>query len=560
MQGKRLHFEEYVLDIDGGCLRHGDDELPLRPKSFDVLVHLAKNSQVLVSKEELFAAVWPGLAVTDDVLVQSISELRKVFGADGPRLIKTIPRRGYRFDVQMTSQAASTVRDVADAEPPPPKAPLPSATPQLWRSRSAVAIALLTFLAMSGIVWTFALQPTSKDIAALNSRDGLPVLAVLPFVSNGVNETHAYFADGLTQDVISALGRFPALTVLSWNAVASLKSQPGLPKDSARTLGARYHVEGQMHRDADRVRINAQLVDAGGRVLWSGRFDEALVDIAGVQARMTTEIAGALAIKVTQIEQNRAFAKPTTSLDAYDLFLRARPALQRPTRTGIVEARALLKRAIELDSGYAAAHAALAETYYLDLSMGWAQSPATTASRAEELALTALNIRSDEVRARVILGRLHLLHHRYAQARTELDRALEASPSDALALAGRGNVLMWTGQTQAAIAALETAQRLDPDMNAMDRFALSMAYYLNKRYAAAIDQSEINLRRTTNAHFSRIVLAAAYAQSGQSESAARALSNLHRMDPTFDAQAFGTKFLNPADLEHLRDGLRKASS
>lgn len=558
MQGKKLHFEGYVLDIDGGCLRRADTELPLRPKTFDVLVHLAENSQRLVSKEELFAAVWPDLAITDDVLVQSISELRKVFGADGTRLIKTVPRRGYRLDVQMTPQGPD-VLVAATSELPPPNSPQTSPTTQLWRGRSALAIALFTIISMFGIVWTFTLQPTSRNVASSHARDRLPVLAVLPFVSNSGDGTHAYFADGLTQDVISALGRFPALTVLSWNAVAAFKSEAGLPKDTARTLGARYHVEGQTQRDADRVRVNSQLVDASGRVLWSGRFDEALVDLAGLQARMTSEIVGALAIKVTQNEQKRAFAKPTSSLDAYDLYLRARPALQRPTRSGIVEARAFLQRAIALDPSYATAHAALAETYYLDLSMGWAQIPRATASRAEELAHAALNIRSDEVRARVILGRLHILHHRYEQARMELDRALESSPSDALALAGRGNVLMWMGQTEAAIAALEIAQRLDPDMNAMDRFALSMAYYLNKRYAAAIDQSELNLRRTTNANFSRIVLAAAYAQSGQSDSAARALSSLHRMDPTFEAQTFGTKFLKPADLEHLREGLRKAN-
>lgn len=420
-------------------------------------------------------------------------------------------------------------------------------------------MALFTFLATLGGVSFFLRQPPSRNIEGLHTHDRMPVLAVLPFTSNGGDGNYAYFADGLTQDVIGALGRFPALAVLSWNAVAPFKSQPGVPNDTARTLGARYHLEGQVYRETDRVRMNAQLVDARGRVLWSGSFEESLVDIAGLQARMTTEIAGALAIKVTQIEQNRAFAKPTTSLDAYDLLLRARPALQYPTRAGLVEARAVLKRAIELDPGYAAAYAALAETYYLDLSMGWAQSPVATAAHVEELAHKALSIHADDVRARVILGRLHILHHRYEQAKAELDRTLRASPSDALALAGRGNVLMWMGQTEAAIQALEIAQRLDPDMNAIDRFALSMAYYLNRRYSAAIDQSELNLRRTANAHFSRIVLAAAYAQSGQGDSAARALAVLRRMDPTFDAHAFGTKFLNPSDLEHLREGLRKAS-
>ena len=122
----------------------------------------------------------------------------------------------------------------------------------------------------------------------------------------------------------------------------------------------------------------------------------------------------------------------------------------------------------------------------------------------------------------------------------------------------RGNVLMWLGQTDAAIEALELAQRIDPELNAIDRFALSLAYYLKRRYPAAIEQAEINIRKSEGAHFSRAVLAAAYAQQGRSEDAARVVSSIRRADPTFDPQTFGSKFLNPADVEHLRDGFRKA--
>jgi tetratricopeptide (TPR) repeat protein len=117
---------------------------------------------------------------------------------------------------------------------------------------------------------------------------------------------------------------------------------------------------------------------------------------------------------------------------------------------------------------------------------------------------------------------------------------------------------MWLGQTDAAIQALELAQRIDPDLNAMDRFALSLAYYLRERYAASIEQAEVNLRENAGANFSRIVLAAAYAQRQQADEVARVVATIRRLDPTFDAGNFGSKFLNPADLEHLRDGLRKA--
>jgi tetratricopeptide (TPR) repeat protein len=252
------------------------------------------------------------------------------------------------------------------------------------------------------------------------------------------------------------------------------------------------------------------------------------------------------------------FAKPTKNLEAYDYVLRARPALLRPARANTVEARVLLRRAIEIDPNYAAAYAALAETYFAAISMGWAESPTEFMSRAEEMANKALSLDDSDVRAHIILGRIHIFYHRYGEAKAELDRAIAINPSDANALAGRGNILMWSGQTDAAIEILELAQRIDPELNPLDRMALSLAYYLKRRYDAAIEQAELNLRKTSGANFSRIVLAAAYAQLGRSEDAARVVTTIHRVDPTFDAQEFGTKFLSAADLERLRDGLRKA--
>jgi tetratricopeptide (TPR) repeat protein len=162
-----------------------------------------------------------------------------------------------------------------------------------------------------------------------------------------------------------------------------------------------------------------------------------------------------------------------------------------------------------------------------------------------------------EVRARIVLGRINIARHRYEEAQAEMARAITINPNNASALGGRGNVLMWLGQTDAAIALLEQSHRIDPELNAMDRFALSLAYYLKHRYAAAIEQAELNLRDTAN-NFSRVVLAAAYAEDERTEDAARVVSVIRALDPTFDPQGFGTKFLNPLDLEHLRDGLRKA--
>ena len=179
----------------------------------------------------------------------------------------------------------------------------------------------------------FGMRAARAD-APPGASDARPAIAVLPFQNQNDDAQREYLADGLTQDLINSLGRFSALTVMSWNAVARYKGAPAQPGDIARALGVRYQVEGSVRYTADRVRVSAQLVDARGRVLWSARFDEAPTDVFQLQDRITREIAGALAIRVTQFEQQRVAAKPTASFDAYDCVLRARPALQRPTRAG----------------------------------------------------------------------------------------------------------------------------------------------------------------------------------------------------------------------------------
>ena len=219
-----------------------------------------------------------------------------------------------------------------------------------------------------------------------------PAIAVLPFLNQSDDSAREYFADGLTQDIINALGRFSDLTVMSWNAVLPYKGKPASPGEIARNLAVRYQVEGSVRRSGDRVQVNAQLVDTDGRALWSGKFDEALADVFALQDKITTQIAGALAIRVTHSEQRRVLAKPTENLEAYDYVLRARPALQRPTRANNAEARVLLKHATELDPSYAAAYAALAETYHIATAMGWAESPTAFLERAEDLASKALSL------------------------------------------------------------------------------------------------------------------------------------------------------------------------
>jgi TolB-like protein/DNA-binding winged helix-turn-helix (wHTH) protein len=568
---RQLRFDRYVLDLERGCLLLDGSEIILRPKTFAVLRFLLENAGRLVSKDELFAAVWPNIAVTDDVLVQSVGELRRALADDGQRLIRTVPRRGYRFEATVSAgqpadrppfdNGAAATSSEAILRPGPTGEPETQASMVRigWRGLAA-GLVLAVLLVGTVLVINRVGRDPGPEIQSLKSAEAgaKPALAILPLVNLAADPSRDYFADGLTQDIINALGRFRGLTVMSWNAVFPYKAKPASPAQIARDLAVRYQVEGNIRQNGNRVHATTQLVDASGQVLWSASFDEALSDVFALQDAIATQIAGTLASRVTQLELSRAFAKPTGNLDAYDYVLRARPALQRPERASIVQARALLRRAVETDPGYAAGYSSLAETYFIATSMGWAESPVEFLSRAEEMANKALTLDDADVRARIVLGRIHIFYQRYDQAGTEMDRAIAINPSDAGGIAGRGNILLWSGQTDAAIAALELAQRIDPELNPSDRFSLSLAYYLKGNYAGAIEQAELNLRKTSGANFSRVVLAAAHAQLGHVDDASRAVIIIHRLDPTFDAREFGTKFLRAGDLDRLRDGLQKA--
>jgi TolB-like protein/Tfp pilus assembly protein PilF len=533
--GTPQKFGRFVLDVARGTLSADGVEIPLRPKTFAVLLHLVQNPGRLIPKDELFCAVWPGLVVTDDTLVQSIGELRRALGEEGAAMIVTVPRRGYRFDPAGPAPAAAVERPVGP------------------RWKLGVGLAGLLVLVAAGL-WFMLREDPATGLRGAAQR---PAIAVLPFENSGESSS-GYLADGLTQDLIQSLGRFQGLTVMSWNAVAGYRGAAVRPGDVARDLDVRYQVEGSVRHETEKLRVSAQLVDDRGRVLWTGIYEEPRAGAIYLPERITNEIAGALSVRVTEFEQRRATTMPETSFDAYDLVLRARPALRRPTRAGIAEARTVLREALAKEPDYAAAHAALGETFHIAISMGWAESPDDYWDRARDEANQALALNPLDVKARILLGRVYIAYNQFSDAEREIDRAIELNPSDADALAGRGNILMWLGRTDAAIESLELAQRIDPAISAFDRFAHSLAYYLKRQYEPAIAQARLNLVDSQEAHFSNVILAASLAQLGRKAEAAAVVDTIRRTDPTFDAALYGSKFVKAGDLEHLRDGLRKA--
>ncbi len=398
----------------------------------------------------------------------------------------------------------------------------------------------------------------STGAARLSAKGRTPI-AVLPFANLSGDEKQDYFSDGLTEEVIGALGRFSSLSVVARNAVVPFKQTTQKPEAIARALGVRYLVEGGVRRADKRVRVSVQLSDpAQGRILWTQQFDSDLGDVFAMQDEITRRIVGALAVRLTKAEQERIGKKATESLEAYDLVLRGRALLTAQGRRANVEARTLLRRAIELDPRYSDEHAALGVTYVTAAVRGWTADPDEALSRAEATARKAIEYDDRNAGAYALLGGVMLMRQQYDSAKSALRRALELNPSDAGGYYGLGNVMLFSGEIGAAIEALETGWAYDRNPRPESMIFLPLAYYIDGRYRDCVNFIEGAIGRDVGDNFVYVVLAMAYGQLGQADEARAAADLARRRNPTFDPNTFGTRFRDPAHQAKVREGLRKA--
>jgi adenylate cyclase len=445
------------------------------------------------------------------------------------------------------------------------KAP-PTGGAQRRRLGSRLIIGATAIVAIGAIVasiWlglpTELIKPVSGPPANELARQSKPSVAVLPFVNQSGDPANEYFSDGITEDIINALGHFSPLTVMAYNATLPYKGKATPPAQIGQALGVRYLVEGSVRRAADRVRVSIRLTDADrGVLLWSEKFDEHLKDVFAFQDAITRRIAETLASNVTRVEEQRALAKPPGNLDAYDLVLRGRAELRRTTRASNRDARQHFERALQLDPNYAAAYAGLGLGYYDMVVLGWTEFSDDMLARAEELAQKALLIDPESIDAHRLLSRVHNVLLQYDRALVEIDRALALNPSDAESHSQRGSILLWTGRLEEAIAAFETAFVLNPNLSASSVLDLGLAYYTARRHADAVRFLEREALRHPDFVFIPVVLAAAYGQLGRTADTKRMAETVRRWLPVFDPQTFGSRFQNRAHHDYLIEGLRKA--
>ena len=409
-------------------------------------------------------------------------------------------------------------------------------------------------------------QTVVKSTSAAEKSDLLtssrPSIAVLPFANMSGDPEQEYFADGIVEEIITALSHLRWLSVIARNSSFTYKGKSVDLKQVGRDLSVRYILEGSVRKSGNRVRITGQLIDtATGAHLWADRFDGAIEDIFDLQDQVTAKVISAIAPKLEQAEIERAKRKPTESLDAYDYFLRGMASLHQWTKESNDEALRLFPRSIELDPGFASAYGMAAWCYVWRKVNGWMSN--NELAEVVRLARRAVELGPDDAVALSGGGyALVFVAHDLDDGPAFIERALAVNPNLSWALHSSGWTKAMLGDPDAAIKHLTHAMRLSPldPLSFRAQGGIAFAHFLAGRYEEAITWAEAALRERPNYAAALRELAAAAALIGRLPEAQRAMARLREIDPTRRVSTVKDwlPLRRPDDLKRLQEGLRKA--
>jgi len=517
----KFSFDNHTLDTDRRELRRDGDLIALQPQVFDLMVHLLKHRDHVVSRDDLIALVWGGRIVSDSTLDSRINAARNAIGDNGKeqRLIRTIPRKGIRFIGPVSGQP--------DSDP--------------------------------------AMAPAPGDIrhprAPLLLPDR-PAIAVLPFDNMSGDQEQEYFSDGISEDIITGLSKLRWFFVIARNSSFTYKGKAVHMKQVAVELGVRYVVEGSVRKNGDRVRITAQLNDtATGSHVWAEHYDRDLLDVFAVQDEITDAIVMAIEPQIYAAEDFRSRRKPPNNVDAWDLVMRALSHHWRVTRLDSIATRTLLEKAIAIDPNYGQALALFATNYMVSVHLGWVDI-ATAVPIAERAALAAVTIDNEDAWAHTALGSVYFSTRRLDDSIAEFELALELNPNFSVAQGYYALALCYSGRWQEAYAATQRAIRQSP------RDPSSAIYYGVGAYAQFVGrnyQEAIALAREATRHRGDLtgayrVLTVAAGMAGQIDDAKAALLELRRTQPNISIAWIENQlpWKLDADREHYLEGFRRA--
>ena len=401
----------------------------------------------------------------------------------------------------------------------------------------------------------------SRSVAKPEPNVAAASIAVLPFINMSGDPEQEYFSDGISEDIITDLSKIGGLTVIARNSSFTYKGRSVDLRTVGRDLGVRSVLEGSIRRAGNRVRITAQLIDAATSThLWADRYDRDLTDIFEVQDEVVEKIVGALAVTLTQGEQQRLRRHDTSNVEAYECWLRARALFTRGTRESIVEARAMYRRAIEFDHNFAAPHAGLAFAAIADHTSGWALDSAQALLEAERWARRALELNDQEPVSHMALGNVLLWRRDHKGALAEFARMIALDPNFAQGHTATGLALMYAGEPARALEPFAIAMRLDPHYPDIVLHFLAQANFSLGKYEIAAQQLLDRIARNPSTDASRMLLASCYGHLERAEDALTVWAELLKVNPDFSLmqRARVLPYKNPDDFQRILEGLAKA--
>jgi TolB-like protein len=412
MQARRFAFGPYVLDTKAGALLRKGEPVPLSFRAMLLLTAFLDRPGEVLTKSDLIDAAWQGAAVEEGNLSVQIAALRKLLGQspEGGDWITTVPRVGYRF--------ARTPHPDEGGDAP------------------------------------------GEENDADRRR---PSIAVMPFANLSGESEQDYFADGITEDIITALGSYRWFIVIARNSSFTYKNSPIDPKQIASELGVRYLLEGSVRKSGESVRISARLVDAATSAqLWAERYDLAVAEVFAIQDEIAERVVGAIEPELVKTEAKLAPARHTGNMTAWDLVRQGTWRFHQVTRPTHVEARELFREACRLDPRLPEAHIWRARLCVGLIAYGWSDDPAADRQEGLEAALRAIYLDEKNPYAHYAFATLNAFSNGLEQAILASERAIELSPSFALGYFSLGIAHLFSGRGSEAIAPLRRGLKLSP--------------------------------------------------------------------------------------------------
>jgi TolB-like protein/Flp pilus assembly protein TadD len=511
-------FDHCSIDTDRRELRYEGELRSVEPQVFDLLEFLIRNRDRMVSRDDVLAAVWNGRIVSESTLASRINAARTAIGDNGEdqRLIRTILRRGIRF-----------VGAVREEQKP-------------------------------GVATTGVAAKQPRFALPLPDR---PSIAVLPFANMSGDAEQDYFADGISEDIITGLSKLRWFFVIARNSSFTYKGKVVDIRQVGHELGVRYVLEGSVRKGGSRVRVTAELIDAAThKHLWADHYDRDLTDIFALQDEITKKVVAAIEPKLLEAEGIRSQNRSPEDLDAWDMLIRANSLFWRLTKDESQAAIALLEQVVQQHPFYAPAHSMLAFVLLVSRQGGWhMMEPQVT--QAANLAARAVELDDSDPWAHLALGFVAFTRRRTDEAAEEFQRALDLNPNFAAAHGFLGCALAFDGRSDQAIDHIEQAIRMSPHdpQNALLNAALAAAHYQAGRYAEAIGFGRKAIQQRfelTNGH--RIYVAS-LAQAGQIDDARSALARLQELHPENSIAWIERNVpYTPGPMAKFLEGFRKA--